>query len=132
MIRRPPPVAGIWLGASWREVRDRLGDPGRVENRSSIESELFYDDLRLVLLDDEIIELTVILGENASSGLPSTRAQIEATHGDPDERLTEGDLEAWVYAGPDFDAIFLFAPIGATIAEELVFRTRNDLDQEEP
>lgn len=126
MIRRPPPFAGVWLGASWRELRDRLGEPERVENRSSIEAELFYEGLSAVLLDDELVELSLDLGGDAFSGLPSTRAQIEVAHGRPDEELSEGELEAWIYGGADFDALFLFAPPGAPEAEQVVFRTRFD------
>lgn len=123
MIRRPPPLSGLWLGASWREVRDNLGDPERVENRSRTESQLFWEGMSAVLHGDRVVEIGVSLGDGAASGMPSTRAQIEAAHGDPDERVTEGELEAWIYEGPDFDALYLFAPVGAAVAEEVVFRT---------
>jgi hypothetical protein len=131
VIRAPAPIAGVWLGDSWREVRARLGDPVRVENRSRTESQLFYDTLSLVLSEDRVVELTQPLGPAASSGFPSTRAQIEAAHGEPDARETEEQLEAWIYEGAGFDAMFLFAPRESAVAEELVFRVHEELDPEE-
>ena len=122
MIRPPAPIAGVWLGDSWREVRARLGDPVRVENRSRTESQLFYESMSLVLERDRVVELAQPLGPAASSGFTHTRAQIEAAHGEPDERESEDRLEAWIYEGSGFDAMFLFVPPGAPVAEELVFR----------
>ncbi|AKU90845.1 hypothetical protein [Vulgatibacter incomptus] len=131
MIRRPPPIAGVWLGASWRELRDRLGDPLRGENRSRTEAELFYDGLSAVLSDDRVVELSLSLGDDSCTGIPSTRAQVLAAHGEPDEKMIEAELEGWVYEGADFDAIFLFAPPGSPVAEEVVFRTHtHEIDEE--
>ncbi|HWV38641.1 MAG TPA: hypothetical protein VN033_09195 [Vulgatibacter sp.] len=125
MIRRPLPIRGLWLDASWREVRDRLGDPERVETRSRNESQLFWDGMNVVLEGDRVVEIGVALNDGGASGLPSTRAQIESANGEPDERIVEGALEAWVYAGPGFDALFLFVPVGAPVAEEVVFRVQS-------
>lgn len=123
MIRQPPPIAGIGLGASWRDVRDRLGDPLRSETRSSTEAQLFYDGLHLVLQDDRVVELAVPLDGPLGGGFASTRDRIEASFGEPDDRMVEAALEAWIYEGADFDALYLFVPVGAAAAEELVFRT---------
>lgn len=131
MIRAPAPIAGVWLGASWREVRARLGDPLRVENRGRTESQLFYEIMSLVIAEDRVVELSQPLGPEAASGFPHTRAQIQAAHGEPDATQTEGQLEAWIYEGAGFDAMFLFAPAGAAVAEELVFRVHEELDPEE-
>jgi len=122
VIRRPLPIRGLWLDASWREVRDRLGDPERVENRGRDESQLFWEGMSVVLVGDRVVEMGVALGDGGASGLPSSRAQIESANGEPDERVTEGALEAWIYAGAGFDALFLFVPVGAPVAEEVVFR----------
>ena len=123
MIRQPPPIAGIALGASWREVRARLGDPVRTEPHGRTEAQLHYEGLHLVLAEDRVVEISVPLAGPLGAGFPATRERIEATHGAPDERVTEQLLEAWIYEGRDFDAMFLFAPAGAQMAEEIVFRT---------
>ena len=122
MIRTPPPIAGIQLGARWMQVRDRLGDPIRSEPRSHTEAQLFYEGLHLVLLEDRVVEIAVPLGGPQGAGFPAERERIETAWGPPDERVTEEDLEAWIYEGPDFDALYLFAPVGAPAAEEIVFR----------
>ena len=129
MIRQPPPIAGIGLGASWREVRDRLGDPLRSEPRSRTEAQLFYDGLHLVLQDDRVVEIAVPLDGPQGGGFASTRERIEAAFGQPDERMVEETLEAWIFEGADFDALYLFVPVGAPTAEELVFRTHTHDDE---
>ena len=129
MIRQPPPIAGIRLGSSWQEVRSRLGDPQRSEARSRTEAQLFYEGLHLVLADDRVVEITIPLAEALGGGFPSTRSRIEAMHGEPDERMEEHSLEAWIYEGNGFDALFLFVPVGAEVAEELVYRTHIHEDE---
>ncbi|WP_373048331.1 hypothetical protein [Vulgatibacter sp.] len=128
MIRQPPPIAGIQLGASWKEVRDRLGDPLRSEPRSRTEAQLFYEGLHLVLLEDRVVEIAVPLAGPLGGGFPSTRERIEAAYGPPEERVEEQALEAWIYEGAGFDALYLFAPVGEAVAEEVVFRTHTHED----
>lgn len=129
MIRQPPPIAGIRLGSSWKEVRDRLGDPLRSEPRSRTEAQLFYDGLHLVLQDDRVVEIAVPLDGPQGGGFASTRERIETAFGKPDERVTEETLEAWIFEGRDFDALYLFVPVGAATAEELVFRMHTHDDE---
>lgn len=129
-MRHPPPIAGIRLGSPWAEVRDRLGDPVRSEPRSRTEAQLFYEGLHLVLLDDAVVEIAVPLDGPQGAGFPSSRERIEAAHGPPEERVVEQDLEAWIYEGPGFDALYLFVPVGAENAEEIVFRTHTHDDDE--
>ncbi len=124
-FRRPPPISGVWLGATWQELRARLGDPVRSEKRARFEAELFWDELSVVLVEDRVVELAVPLA-TGGAGLPRTRAAIEAAHGPPDEKADEGGLEAWIYEGAGFDAMFLFAPAGAPAAEQLVFRVHEE------
>jgi hypothetical protein len=130
VIRQPPPIAGIALGATWREVRDRLGDPLRSEPRSRTEAQLFYEGLHLILAEDRIVEIGVPLSGPLGGGFPSTRDRIEAAHGTPDETIVEEQLEAWIYEGTDFDAMFLFVPPGYGTAEEVVFRMHTHEDEE--
>ncbi len=128
-MRPPPPIAGISLGASWSEVRSRLGDPTRTEPRSRTEAQLYYEGLHLILSEDRVIEIAVPLSGPLGTGFPSTRERIEATHGVADETLVEEQLEAWIYEGRDFDAMFLFVPPGYEFAEEMVFRMHTHEDE---
>lgn len=110
-------------------MRDRLGDPARTETSGPTEAQLFYDGLSLVLADDRVVEISVSLAGPQGAGFPAHRERIETSWGPPEERLIEDALEAWIYEGIGFDALFLFAPVGAAVAEELVFRSHPPDDE---
>ncbi len=121
MLRTPPPIAGLWLGLTWIEVRDRLGEPPRQRTLSRFDALLFYEGLAVRLTENVVTELLVEL-DGPHAPLPSARAGIQARWGDPDGRQPGVEPAALRWDGPDFEAVVIFPADAPDRARTVIFR----------
>jgi hypothetical protein len=121
MLRTPPPIAGLWLGLTWAEVRARVGEPPRQRTASRFDAFLFYEGLAVRLTENVVTELLVEL-DGPYAPLPADRAGILARWGEPDARQPGAEPAALRWDGPDFEAVVIFPQDAPDRARTLIFR----------